>query len=172
MHRVSIDVTSSFLLTSIPQGRGFPVLALTPPRLLARLGLAEEGKLWILAHAVCGLTESPRLWSDFEDCQLRALRCVVDGVGLQLNAGSKLVACGSQSDAVVVAGLLTYVDDFLLALKSWATVIQSIWKTTPLAAESQLWTRVPRDEFTRCLRFFSNAQGLRFFCNSSAPTIY
>ena len=30
----SLDVTSAFLLTPIPQGRGFPVFALTPPRLL------------------------------------------------------------------------------------------------------------------------------------------
>ena len=51
----SLDVTSAFLLTPIPQGKGFPVFALTPPRLLVRLGLAEEGELWILTHAVYGL---------------------------------------------------------------------------------------------------------------------
>ena len=74
----SLDVTSAFLLTPIPQGKGFPVFALTPPRsrLLVRLGLAEEGEIWILTHAVYGLRESPMLWSDFRDCQLRALRCV------------------------------------------------------------------------------------------------
>ena len=55
----SLDVTSAFLLTPIPQGKGFPVFALTPPRLLVRLGLAEEGELWILTHAVYGLRESP-----------------------------------------------------------------------------------------------------------------
>ena len=66
----SLDVTSTFLLIPIPQGRGFPVFALTPPRLLVRLGLAEEGELWILRHAVYGLRESPKLWSDYRDCQL------------------------------------------------------------------------------------------------------
>ena len=83
-----------------------------------RLGLAEEGELWILTHAVYGLRESPKLWSDFRDCQLRALRCVVDGVELQLQQGRldpnwwRVVRT---SDGVVVGGLLTYVDDFLLA---------------------------------------------------------
>ena len=140
MHR-SLDVTSAFLLTPIPQGKGFPVFALTPPRLLVRLGLAEEGELWILTHAVYGLRESPKLWSDFRDCQLRALRCVVDGVELQLQQGRldpnwwRVVRT---SDGVVVGGLLTYVDDFLLAgskevIAALATAIQGIWKTTPLA---------------------------------------
>ncbi|OLQ05931.1 Transposon Ty4-H Gag-Pol polyprotein [Symbiodinium microadriaticum] len=137
----SLDVTSAFLLTPIPQGKGFPVFALTPPRLLVRLGLAEEGELWILTHAVYGLRESPKLWSDFRDCQLRALRCVVDGVELQLQQGRldpnwrRVVRT---SDGVVVGGLLTYVDDFLLAgskevIATLATAIQGIWKTTPLA---------------------------------------
>ena len=137
----SLDVTSAFLLTPIPQGKGFPVFALTPPRLLVRLGLAEEGELWILTHAVYGLRESPKLWSDFRDCQLRALRCVVDGVELQLQQGRldpnwwRVVRT---SDGVVVGGLLTYVDDFLLAgskevIAALATAIQGIWKTTPLA---------------------------------------
>ncbi|CAE6959076.1 GIP [Symbiodinium sp. CCMP2592] len=141
----SLDVTSAFLLTPIPQGRGFPVFALTPPRLLVRLGLAEEGELWILTHAVYGLRESPKLWSDFRDCQLRALRCVVDGVELQLQQGRldpnwwRVVRT---SDGVVVGGLLTYVDDFLLAgskevIEALATAIQGIWKTTPLAARQR-----------------------------------
>ena len=42
-------------------------LALMPPRLLVRLGLAREGELWIPTHAVCGPRESPKLWSDFRD---------------------------------------------------------------------------------------------------------
>ena len=125
------------------------MFALTPPRLLVRLGLAEEGELWILTHAVYGLRESPKLWSDFRDCQLRALRCVVDGVELQLQQGRldpnwwRVVRT---SDGVVVGGLLTYVDDLLLAgskevIAALATAIQGIWKTTPLAlatAESPL----------------------------------
>ncbi|CAE7561459.1 GIP [Symbiodinium natans] len=82
-----LDVTSAFLLTPIPQGDGFPVFALTPPRYLVRQGLAQEGELWILTHAVYGLRESPKLWSDFRDSQLLALRCVVNGVELQLLKG-------------------------------------------------------------------------------------
>ena len=165
----SLDVTSAFLLTPIPQGRGFPVFALTPPRLLVRLGLAEEGELWILTHAVYGLRESPKLWSDFRDCQLRALRCVVDGVELQLQQGRldpnwwRIVRT---SDGVVVGGLLTYVDDLLLAgskevIAALATAIQGIWKTTPLAlatAESPL----------RFLRVEIHVQGSGFVLSQEA----
>ena len=53
-----LDVTSAFLLTPIPKGNGFPVFALTPPRLLVRLGLAQGGELWILTHA-CMASGSP-----------------------------------------------------------------------------------------------------------------
>ena len=136
----SLDVTSAFLLTPIPKGNGFPVFALMPPRLLVRLGLAVEGELWILTHAVYGLRESPKLWSDFRDCQLLGLRCTVDGEELRLVRGRldpnwwRVVRT---SDGVVVGGLLTYVDDFLLGgskevITALAKAIQEIWKTTPL----------------------------------------
>ena len=69
------------------------------------------------------------------------MRCVVDGVELQLQQGRldpnwwRVVRT---SDGVVVGGLLTYVDDFLLAgsqevIAALATAIQGVWKTTPLA---------------------------------------
>ena len=138
----SLDVTSALLLTPIPQGKGFPVSALTPPRLLVRLGLAKEGELWVLTQAVYGLRESPKLWSDFRDCQLLALKLVVGGEELQLQRGRldpnwwKVVRT---SDEAVVGGLLTYVNDFLPAeagrkevCAALAKAIQAIWKTTPL----------------------------------------
>ncbi|CAE7740893.1 GIP [Symbiodinium sp. CCMP2592] len=66
-------------------------------------------------HARCVRVEgfACKLWSDFRDCQLRALKCVVDGVELQLQQGRldpnwwRVVRT---SDGVVVGGLLTYVD--------------------------------------------------------------
>ena len=83
----SLDVNSAFLLTPICKGNGFPVFALTPPRLLVRLGLAQEGELWILTHAVYGLRESPKLWSDFRDAQLLGLRFTLSGVEYKLQRG-------------------------------------------------------------------------------------
>ncbi|CAE7228517.1 GIP [Symbiodinium natans] len=135
-----LDVTSAFLLTPIPQGDGFPVFALTPPRYLVRQGLAHEGELWILTHAVYGLRESPKLWSDFRDSQLLNLRCMANGVELQLLRGkldTNWWRVVQTSDGQVVGGLITYVDDFLLAgcaevIEALAKAIQSIWKTTPL----------------------------------------
>ena len=135
----SLDVTSAFLLTPIPKGNGFPVFALTPPRLLVRLGLAQEGELWILTHAVYGLRESPKLWSDFRDAQLLGLRFTLSGVEYKLQRGKldpnwwRVVNTASGE---VVGGLLTYVDDFLLGgtrevVEALAQAIQCIWKTTP-----------------------------------------
>ena len=78
----------------------------------------KEGELWVLTHAVYGLRESPKLWSDFRDCQPLGLKLVVGGEELQLQRGRldpnwwKVVRT---SDEAVVGGLLTYVDDFLLA---------------------------------------------------------
>ena len=91
-------------------------------------------------HAVYGLSESPKLWSDFRDCQLLGLRRTVDGEELRLVRGRldpnwwRVVRT---SDGVVVGGLLTYVDDFLLGgskevITALAKAIQEIWKTTPL----------------------------------------
>ena len=59
--RCFVVISSKFLLTPLRKGNGFPVFALTPPRLLVRLGLAQEGELWILTHAVYGLRKSPKL---------------------------------------------------------------------------------------------------------------
>ena len=133
----SLDVTSAFLLTP-PKGNGSPVFALTPPRLLVRLGLAQEGELWILTHAVYGLRESPKLWSDFRDAQLLGLRFTLSGVEYKLQRGKldpNWWRAVNTTSGEVVGGLLTY-DDFLLGgtrevVEALAQAIQCIWKTTP-----------------------------------------
>ena len=137
----ALDITSAFLLTPIPVGEDFPIFALTPPRYLVKQGLAREGELWILTHAVYGLHESPKLWCDYRDAQLQGVRCVVDGEELRLLRGTldpnwwrivKVV------DGQMVGILLVYVDDFLLAgseamIQAVAKAVQAIWKTSPLA---------------------------------------
>ena len=88
----SLDVTSAFLLTPIPKGNGFPVFALMPPRLLVRTRPCQRRGA-VDPHPCClwpkgiGLRESPKLWSDFRDCQLLGLRCTVDGEELRLVRG-------------------------------------------------------------------------------------
>ena len=104
-----------------------------------RLGLAQEGELWILTHAVYGLRKSPKLWSDFKDAQLLGLRFTLRGVEYKLLRGKldpnwwRVV---NTTSGEVVGGLLTYVDDFLLGgtrevVEALAQAIQCIWQTTP-----------------------------------------
>ena len=74
-----LDITSAFLKTSIPDLVGFPIFALTPPRLLIKLSPAVPRGLWILSHTVYGLREAPRLWGQFRDSCLAALGWELEG---------------------------------------------------------------------------------------------
>ena len=92
-------------MTLIPKLNDSPVFALTPPRLLVRLGLAKVGELWVLTHAVYGLRESPKLC-----CQLLTLKLIVDGEELQLQRGRldpNWWQVVRTSDEAAVGGLVT-----------------------------------------------------------------
>ena len=135
-----LDITSAFLKTPIPDLAGFPIFALTPPRLLIKLGLAVPYELWILSHAVYGLREAPRLWGQFRDSCLAALEWEFEGETFRLEPSTldpnwwKVIrtTCGK-----VEGALLVYVDDFLLCgssgvLQGLAKALQDKWATTPL----------------------------------------
>ena len=135
-----LDITSAFLKTPIPDLAGFPIFALTPPRLLIKLGLAVPNELWILSHAVYGLREAPRLWGQFRDSCLAALEWEFEGDTFRLEPSTldpnwwKVIrtTCGK-----VEGALLVHVDDFLLCgssgvLQGLAKALQDKWATTPL----------------------------------------
>ena len=135
-----LDITSAFLKTPIPDLEGFPIFALTPPRLLIKLGLASAHELWILSHAVYGLREAPRLWGQFRDSCLRVLEWEFEGDKFRLEQSTldanwwKVIRV---RDDKVEGALLVYVDDFLLrgpegVLRSLAQALQDKWATTPL----------------------------------------
>ena len=135
-----LDITSAFSKTPIPNLEGFPIFALTPPRLLIKLGLAVAHELWILSHAVYGLHQAPRLWGQFRDSCLCDLSWESEGVTFRLEQPSldpnwwKVLQV---KDGKVVGALLVYVDDFLLCgssvvLRSLAQALQHKWATTPL----------------------------------------
>ena len=112
-----LDITSAFLKTPIPDLAGFPIFALTPPRLLIKLGLAVPHELWILSHAVYGLRETPRLWGQFRDSCLAALEWEFEGDTFRLEPSTldpnwwKVIRTTCSK---VEGALLVYVDDFLL----------------------------------------------------------
>ena len=55
------------------------LVLMQPPRILNRLGLAEKGKYWMVEKALYGLRESPRLWCDHRDQELREIGFVHEG---------------------------------------------------------------------------------------------
>ena len=135
-----LDITSAFLKTPIPDLAGFPIFALTPPRLLIKLGLAVPHDLWILSHAVYGLREAPRLWGQFRDSCLAALEWEFEGDTFRLEPSTldpnwwKVIRTTCSK---VEGALLVYVDDFLLCgssgvLQGLAKALQDKWATTPL----------------------------------------
>ena len=44
------------------------------------MGLCELDEVWFVDKALYGLRESPKLWGDFRDAELRQARWVVEGV--------------------------------------------------------------------------------------------
>ena len=71
------DVRQAFVLA---KWLGQPV-ALEPPAIAYELGLAERGQVWFVEQAIYGLRESPALWSQFRDGELRLARWTGDADG-------------------------------------------------------------------------------------------
>ena len=68
------DIRQAFVLA---KWLGGPV-ALQPPAIAYELKLAEEGDMWLVQQAIYGLRESPAMWSNHRDQQLRAARWTVN----------------------------------------------------------------------------------------------
>ena len=71
------DIRQAFVLA---KWLGGPV-ALQPPTIAHQLGLAEEGDVWLVRQAIYGLRESPAMWSQFRDSQLKQARWIVEAEG-------------------------------------------------------------------------------------------
>ena len=74
-----LDVVAAFLKTPL-QGPHAPRIAVQPPRVLQKAGMIPWGELWIcriLTHALYGLRESPRLWSEYRDSLMAGLKFIV-----------------------------------------------------------------------------------------------
>ena len=59
--------------------KGEPV-AVMPPKIAIDMGLCEPDEVWFVDKALYGLRESPKLWGDFRDAELRQARWEVEGV--------------------------------------------------------------------------------------------
>ena len=132
-----IDIIQAFLRTPLDPSRGDPTIVVTPPRLLERLLLLEEGELWGLIRALYGLRQAPALWSAHRD---RVLQTLVFDDGMKLTRGRTMTAWWVLKDAkgIVTAVVIIYVDDFMIMgeeqhVRRLAKVIQGAWRTSELS---------------------------------------
>ena len=65
------DVCNAFLRAPVPEGTK---LALRPPGVLIRAGLAEQGEVWEVLTAMYGFRTSPRWWSTYRTKTMKAAR--------------------------------------------------------------------------------------------------
>ena len=150
------DVKTAFLNAPMKlgasgvQGHGEPpqpkIAIIKPPPLLVLAGLAQPDEHWEVLMALYGYKESPRLWSDFRDDQLAALKIPCDDQGwlvldqmitepnmwriLKYQAGP----FEATQAETLVGILLVYVDDLILGADDvvQATIksIQAKWDTS------------------------------------------
>ena len=90
-----------------------------PPAILVALGLVEPDELWEAIMAVYGYRQSPRLWSDYRDEELRILplgdeehQCQLTQMVTEPNIWK--ITSGSGAEAKLRGLMLVYVDDIAI----------------------------------------------------------
>ncbi|CAE7314603.1 unnamed protein product [Symbiodinium sp. CCMP2456] len=137
-----LDIAGAFMLTPLPQGPNETTYVIHPPSVLVKLGLASEDERWILTHGMYGLRQSPKLWSEFRDRTISAMRFDAEGAQWLLQQGDAepnmwaLVEVGAPEGSPG-ALVLIYVDDILLCgrlglIRAVARKLSETWKTTDL----------------------------------------
>ena len=126
------DVCNAFLRAPVPEGTK---LALRPPGVLLRAGLAEPGEVWEVLTALYGFRTSPRWWSTYRTKTMKEGR--TEG-GLSFHQGvADADTWQVKNDQGHIVGLvIVYVDDYLIAanhetcldIHEW---FSTTWQTTP-----------------------------------------
>eukprot|EP00439_Symbiodinium_sp_Y106_P015157 s5414_g2.t1 len=112
------DIRQAFVLA---KWLGGPV-ALQPPAIAHQLGLAEEGDVWLVKQAIYGLRESPAMWGQFRDNQLKQARWTQEIDGRQVVMKLEQLITDDQVWRIVREDgtgephgyLLVYIDDMLV----------------------------------------------------------
>ena len=113
------DVRQAFVLA---KWLGQPV-ALEPPAIAYELGLAERGQVWFVEQAIYGLRESPALWSQFRDSELRLARWTGYADGEEVTMKLEQLVTDDQiwrivredgKDTQTYGYVLVYIDDLLI----------------------------------------------------------
>ena len=97
-------------------------LAIQPIAVAAQLGLTRAGELWwLVKQAIYGLRESPAVWSEFRDKELREARWKTNRSGEQVECRLQQLVANNQiwrittveNEDVTLGYLTVYVDDVL-----------------------------------------------------------
>ena len=112
-------------------------------RLVLRLGLVQEGEMWMVERALYGLREAPKLWGDHRDAQLSTMEFKVNDVQIAFNqsfADENLWILRekdrSDGSSGLVRGLaLVYVGDLLVlgdphVVEEATKKVSQTWETT------------------------------------------
>ncbi|OLQ05728.1 Copia protein [Symbiodinium microadriaticum] len=112
------DVRQAFVLA---KWLGQPV-ALEPPSIAYELEIASPGDLWYVEQAIYGLRESPALWSQFRDENLKGATWTAEISGGQVSMRLQQLVSDNQiwritddQDGSVTYGyIVVYIDDLLI----------------------------------------------------------
>eukprot|EP00438_Fugacium_kawagutii_P009222 Skav224567 [mRNA] locus=scaffold4295:179837:181435:- [translate_table: standard] len=129
-----LDVNAAFLYALLPEGD--PMILVSPPHWLKKLGLAQQAELWWLKRALYGLRAAPKHWSSTRNDTLRNFEVVLPSQSKAVLKPADpqehvwILVCPTQG---IVAYALFYVDDILLAAKADVLValreaVKSCWK--------------------------------------------
>ena len=110
----STDIRQAFVLAPWTGGS----VAIQPPTIAVQMGLVQPGEMWLVRQAIYGLRESPAVWSEFRDKELREMMRNGELVTCKLQplvADSqiwKIVQEGGEEEPMGYA--MVYVDDVLM----------------------------------------------------------
>ena len=126
------DVVSAFLRAPVPEGT---LLALRPPSVLVKAGLADPTEVWSVHMALYGFRTSPRWWGTYRTQTMKRARTTT-GLTFEQGTADPEVWRVMDSSGKVAGLVIVYVDDFFITggrnvceeVFAW---LSSTWETTP-----------------------------------------
>ncbi|CAE7364775.1 RE1, partial [Symbiodinium sp. KB8] len=126
------DVVSAFLRAPVPEGT---LLALGPPAVLVRAGLAQPSEIWSVHMALYGFRTSPRWWGTHRTRTMKEGK-TKSGVTFEQGTADPEVWRVLDNSGQVVGLVIVYVDDFFITgphtvceeVFGW---LSTTWETTP-----------------------------------------
>ena len=104
------DVCNAFLRAPVPEGTK---LALRPPGVLLRAGLAEPGEVWEVLTALYGFRTSPRWWSTYRTKTMKEGR-TEEGLSFHQGVADADTWQVKDDQGNIVGLVIVYVDDYLI----------------------------------------------------------